>query len=147
MNSLVCSVASYLVNSVWEVSLIGGAGWAVSRLLKRLGPQLEHVAWVVTLWLAILTPALPLWRWLLSAVSMSRGVAENLSIVFVAAEGGRSNAGSVALLSPTLILILMVFYAIALSYFAVRLASSLYLTTRVLREACPLSLDPAKDSL
>jgi TonB family protein len=147
MNNLACSVASYLVNSVWEVSLIGGAGWAVSRLLKRLGPKVEHVAWVVTLWLAILTPALPLWRWLLSAVSKSRGVAENLSIVFVAGEGGRSNTGSVALLSPTLILILMVFYAIALLYFGVRLASSLYLTARVLREACPLTLDPEKGRL
>jgi TonB family protein len=147
MNSFVCSVASYLVNSAWEVSLIGGAGWAVSRLLKRLGPQVQHVAWVVTLGLAILTPALPLWRWVLSAVSMSTGVAENLSIVFVAAEGGRSKAGSVALLSPTLILVLLVFYGIALLYFAVRLASSLYLTARVLRGACPLSLDPDKNSL
>jgi TonB family protein len=146
MNSLVCSVAAYLVNSVWEVSLIGGGGWAVSRLLKRLGPQVEHVAWVVTLALAILTPALPLWRWLLSAVSMSNGAKEHLSVVFIAAEGGRSNAG-VALLSPALILVLLGLYAIALLYFAVRLGSSLYLTIKVLREACPLSLDPDKDRL
>jgi TonB family protein len=147
MNNLACSTASYLVNSVWEVSLIGGAGWAVSRLLKKLGPRVEHVAWVVTLALAVLTPALPLWRWLLNAVSTSTGANGHLSIALIAGEGARSNAGNAALLSPTLILGLLVLYAIAVLYFAARLCSSLYLTTRLLKDAEPLVFSPEKDSV
>jgi TonB family protein len=147
MNNLACSTASYLVNSAWEVSLIGGAGWAVSRLLKKLGPRVEHVAWVVTLALAVLTPALPLWRWLLNAVSTSTGANGHLSIALIAGEGGRSNAGNAALLSPTLILALLVLYAMAVLYFAARLCSSLYLTTRLLKDAEPLVFSPEKDSV
>jgi hypothetical protein len=112
MNNLVCSVASYLVNAVWEVALIGGAGWAVSRLLRRLGPQVEHVLWVVTLALAIVTPALPLWRWLGNAIFASVGMREHLSIAFVAMDGGKSNAAA-ALLPPVVIYTLLVCYVTA----------------------------------
>ena len=147
MNNLVCSIASYLVNSVWEVSLIGGGGWVVSRLLKRLGPQVEHVSWVVTLGLAVVTPALPLWRWLANAIFASAGMREHLSIAFVAADGGRSNAANAALLPPVVIFALFGCYTIALFYFAVRLCWSLYLTIKLLRVAEQLSLESEKEEV
>jgi TonB family protein len=146
MNNLVCSIASYLVNSVWEIALVGGAGWAASRLLKRLGPKVEHVSWVATLALAVATPALPLWRWLVNRISASTGMRERLSIAFVAVEGGRSNAAN-ALLPPVVIFALLACYAIALLYFAVRLCWSFYLTIKLLRAADPLSLDPGREEV
>ena len=122
-------------------------GWVVSRLLKRLGPQVEHVSWVVTLGLAVVTPALPLWRWLANAIFASAGMREHLSIAFVAADGGRSNAANAALLPPTVIFALFGCYAIALLYFAVRLCWSLYLTIRLLRVADSVSLEPEREEV
>jgi len=103
MNNLVCSVASYVVNSLWEVCLIGGAGWLASRWLNRLGSRVEHVVWVSTLALAVLTPALPLWRWLSGLLSSYAGLNEHVSVAFVAAESVETNVRSVTLLSPALI--------------------------------------------
>ena len=145
MNNLVCPVASYLVNSVWEIALIGGGGWAVSRLLRRLGPQVEHVSWVVTLGLAVVTPALPFWRWV-KAVSASTGTRAHLSIAFVGADGGKS-AANAALLPRVVIFALLVCYAIALLYFVLRLCLSLYLTIKLFRAADPLSLEYERDEV
>jgi TonB family protein len=147
MNSFVCGVASYVVNAVWEVASIGGAGWVVSRLVKRTGPRTEHVVWVATLMLAIATPALPLWRWLLNAVSMSAAGKGQISIVLMAAEGARTDAANVALLSPRLIATLLTIYGIGFLYFAVRLCWSLSSTAKLLREAKPVSLSSEKESV
>ncbi len=147
MNNPVCLIASYLVNAVWEVSLIGGAGWVVSRFVKRLGPRVEHVAWVVTLALAVLTPALPIWRWLVVALFSSAEENGHLSIVFVAVDGAKSAGRNVAFLPPAIILVLLVFYGVALLYFAGRLGTSLYLTAKMFREAYPLRIDPDKEML
>jgi predicted permease len=70
VSSIPSFITSYFVNSVWEVALIGGAGWLVSRLLRTLGPQAEHIAWVSTLVLAVVTPALPVFHWVLKLLSM-----------------------------------------------------------------------------
>jgi hypothetical protein len=140
MNNLVCSFASYVVNSLWEVCLIGGAGWLVSRWLTRLGSQVEHAVWVSTLALAVLTPALPLWRWLSGFLYAYAGINKHLSVAFVAVEGVETSAKGVALLSPALIEVLLLLYGVALMYFAMRLGFSLYRTVKLYREACPISL-------
>jgi hypothetical protein len=62
MSVLMCSVASYLVNAIWQIPLIALAGWGICRLQKRFGPPSQHAIWVVALGFAIFTPALPLWR-------------------------------------------------------------------------------------
>jgi TonB family protein len=147
MNNLVCSVASYLVNSVWEVALIGGGGWVVSRLLKRLGPQVEHVAWVVTLLLVVVTPALPVWPWLVNTIFASAGMREGLSIAFVSVNGGQSHTANAALLPPVAIFALLACYALTLFYFVARLCWSLYLTIKLLRTADPLSLDTGRQEV
>jgi TonB family protein len=145
MNSFVCVVASCVVNAVWEVALIGGAGWMVSRLVKRTGPRTEHIVWVATLTLAIATPALPLLRWLLNAVSMSAAGKGYASVVLIAAEGVRTGAANVALLSPKLIVALLTIYGIGSLYFAVRLCWSLSSTAKLLRGAKPVSLSSEKE--
>ncbi|MBN9614949.1 MAG: energy transducer TonB, partial [Acidobacteriales bacterium] len=85
MSNLSGFVVSYLVNAVWEVVLIAGAGWLVSRMVKRVGPQAEHVVWVSTLGLATVMPALPLLRWLLALLYVPHAGGGSSSITVAAA--------------------------------------------------------------
>ena|ERR1700722_17096240 len=111
MSSVAGVLISCLVNSVWEIPLVGGAGWLVGRALRRLGPRAEHAVWVSTLALAILTPALPLFRWLMELLRDSRGGHEALSIVSTAAQTGGPNAAGVFVIPATFVLPLFVVYA------------------------------------
>jgi len=147
MSSLLCLVASYLVNALWEVAAIGGAGWVASHLLKRLGPHVQHVTWVATLGLAVVAPALPLCRALLGTLYLPRIVDDYPSIAFVAAQTGGSTASSSILLPLSLIQVLIVFYLGTLLYFAARLGWLLHRTITFLREAEPVALEPEREEL
>lgn len=146
MSSVVCSTASYLINSIWEVPLIGGAGWIVSRFLKRLGPGAQHVTWVATFTLAILAPTPSLCRWFLNFMYFPAAVTAHSSLaVTVMQNSTRDVTGMV--LPPRLILILFCCYLSILLYFAVRFLWSLYWTASLLRDAFPVSLKSEKDEL
>jgi TonB family protein len=129
------------------VPLIGGAGWIVSCLLKRLGPRTLHVLWVATLTLAILAPAFPFCRWLLTFIYLPDAAAGHSSIVVSAAQVGGPGAKGVAILPAALILALFCSYVCALVYFAIRLVWSLYRTTALLRDSSAASLKPEDDEL
>ncbi len=147
MSNFMCSVASYFVNSVWEIPLIAGAGWLVSRALKRLGPRMEHVVWVSTLMLAVLAPALPLWFWFLRNFHLSVGSGRGQSsIALIAGDAVRLSSGSV-MLPAAVIFALLGLYAIAILFFVGRLAWSLYQTVGLVREASPLTFDASKQQL
>jgi hypothetical protein len=88
----ISAIASYLANSLWQIPLVAAAGWAVSRLLKKLGPQIEHVTWVLTLILAVLTPALPILRNLLHV--WTRDNSRTLSSITIAAQTSNQHASS-----------------------------------------------------
>jgi TonB family protein len=145
MSSVAGVLITYLVNSVWEIPVVGGAGWLVGRALRRLGPRAEHGVWVSTLALAILTPALPLFRWLMELLRDSRGGHEPLSIVSTVAQSGGPNMAGVFVIPATFVLPLFVVYACALVYFAARLVWSLYWTDELLRRGGAVSLEPEKD--
>ncbi len=140
MSSLSGFVVSYLVNAVWEVVLIFGAGWLVSRMVKRVGPQAEHVVWVSTLGLAIVTPALPLLRWLPALLYLPHAGSGSTSIVVAAARGGGLLSRNTYTLPEIFVVSLLSLYFGAVIYFAVRLAWSLRSTVRLVRQARPLSL-------
>jgi TonB family protein len=108
---------------MWEIPLIACAGWAASKLLRRLGPQAQHVAWVATLLLGVLTPAVPVCRAILqSAISSGRGAAAVLALVAMEGAGGSSAARAGALHLPAwLIGLVFGLYACTLVYFATRL--------------------------
>ncbi len=55
-------LVSYVMNAVWQVMVVAAGGWLATRLLKRLGPQAEHIGWVATLGIAMVAPAAPLLR-------------------------------------------------------------------------------------
>ena len=147
MSNFMCSVASYFVNSVWEIPLIAGASWVASRALRRLGPRVEHVVWVSTLMLAVIAPALPLWLWFFRNFRLSVGSAHGRSsIAVIAGDAVRLSSGSVTL--PTAVIFaLLVLYTIAILFFAGQLAWSLYRTVGLVREASPLTLEGGKEQL
>ncbi len=139
MNSVWGFIASYLINSVWEVVAIAGAGWLGSRLLKKVGPQVEHIGWVSTLALAILAPALPFFRWLVALLRSTSAASGHSSIALVAAQGGGRNPTGVFVLPAMFGVPLLAIYVGAVGYFAVRLAWSLRSTAGLLRQARGLS--------
>jgi TonB family protein len=147
MSSVAGVLTSCLVNSVWEIPLMGGAAWLVGRALRRLGPRAEHGVWVSTLALSILTPALPLFRCVMGLIRDSRGDREPLAVVFSAGQSGGANPAGVFVIPGALVMPLFIVYAAALLYFAARLGWSLYLTGELLRRGCVVALDPEKDDV
>jgi TonB family protein len=147
MNSIFGFIVSYFVNSIWEVALIGAAGWLVSRLLKKAGAQTEHLVWVFTLGLAILAPALPLFRWLLTFVHLPHASDGHASIAIVAAQGAMLNQRGIYVLPAALVGALLSLYFGALIYFAWRLAWSLRSTAGLLRLARPLVLTEEQERI
>jgi TonB family protein len=119
-------------------------GWMMSRMLRRLGPAVEHVVCVSTLVVAVLTPALPLWRWLSELVNSTGGLREHFAMTLVADNGGAAGSTNTAILSLQVIYVLLALYAAARVYFARRLGRSLHRTVRLLREATPMTLHASK---
>jgi beta-lactamase regulating signal transducer with metallopeptidase domain len=139
MNNAMCLIASCVVNSLWEVAVIGGAGWAASMLLRRLGPKVEHVAWVATLVLAVLTPLLPVGRTLL-ALPQQNGVAQpDSGGGFVVAQVGAAVAGGGIVLPQWMIAMVSVCYLGCVLYFAMRLAWGMYRTAAMVRRGSPVA--------
>lgn len=50
-------VLGYLVNSLWQVPVVGVAGCVCARLMRRMGPQAEQWVWVTALAMAAILPA------------------------------------------------------------------------------------------
>jgi beta-lactamase regulating signal transducer with metallopeptidase domain len=144
MNSLVQLVASYFLNSLWEVAVVGGVGWVVSHLLKRLGPRIHHLWWVATLGAAVIIPALPLVGLILSNRAFPT-VAQNHA--FATSVFYQQPISNGFVLPPASILTLFVLFLSALMWSAARLGWSLHVTMRLRREACPVSLGPEAEEL
>ena len=146
MSSLACLAASYLLNSIWEVPLIGAAAWVMSRLVKKLGPQAQHATWVAALSLAILTPALSLCGWPHSFNHLSGTIRSHISIHVIADQSAdRSINGIMA--RAILIEILAYSYLATLVYFAARFAWSLYWTTVLFRSSVSVALSTETNEL
>ena len=124
MNRLVCFVVAYLVNSLWQAPLFGGAGWLASRMLKKVGPQAQHVAWVATLWLTIVIPALPLFHAFMGFTPNAANGLAPRSIVFISAQSSTKSGSTV--LPLALIWSLFSLNFCSLFYFVARLSLSLY---------------------
>jgi len=143
MNNLAQLVASFFVNSLWEVTAIGAAGWVVSRLLARFGPRLHHLVWVTTLGLAAITPAVPLLRLLF--VSSAFPTASQPSVaVSVFHQQAISNSFR---LSPPSIFALFLLFLCAFVWSAVRLGWSLRCAIKLRREASAVLLGPDVEEL
>ena len=139
MSSVACAVASYAVRAMWEVPAIAGAGWAASRLLRRWGPQAQHVAWVTALLLSAVAPSLPAWGGLFSA-KFAGGGAGAVSVVVGGGWVDGAAPGEVMVLPAWLIGALFGGYLCALLYFSVRLLWLRERTAGLVRGSRPVSL-------
>jgi bla regulator protein blaR1 len=146
MSHLVSFVASYAINSLWQVPLVAGAGWVASWLVKRVGPAAQHVTWVVTLALAVLMPVLPLWR-LLPGLVRAHEIGDGRSSIALIGGAAGANGPGVTMLPGAFVLGIFLLYAGALLYFAARLVWSVYWTAALVRDAQALSLDAASEEV
>lgn len=139
MSAVTHGLAGYLVNALWQSVLLCAAAWAVSRMVRPLGPTAEHRVWVSALALQCLVPAcavpglLSLLRhWLdwggarTGAVTVTMSTAEPLS-----------RGTSAAVLVP----VAMSAWALLTLLFAVRLLLQLHLLRRMRRGATTISLE------
>lgn len=136
MSNLIQLIASFFVNSVWEVTAIAAAGWVVTRLFSRLGPRLHHVLWVTTLGLAVITPVVPL-AGLLFAPSARPAISRSSVAISVFDHPAVRHSFA---LSPASIFLLFLFFLCALVWSAARLGWSLHCTMRLRRQAYPFPL-------
>jgi len=137
MNNLVQLIASYFVNSLWQVAVIGGAGWLMSRFLKGLGPRLHHLLWVTILTLAALAPAFSLLRSILAQSPFSPS-AQNDSIVRSVLD--RQPISNNLVLPPASVLTLFLAFLVVTAWSVAKFAWSLHCTVRIRREARPILL-------
>jgi TonB family protein len=145
MSSVAGFVVSYAINSLWAVPLIGGAGWVVSRSMRKLGARAQHRMWVLTLGSAVLVPAMPS---LLRGVLASEAAGQsNASIVLTAAQVGATGGRGATVLPSGIVLAVLIGYCGVLLYFAARLCWSMYWTAALVRESQPLQLGSAVEEL
>jgi TonB family protein len=131
MNHFLIFLASYLVNSVWEVMLVAGTGWLASRAVKRLGPQAEHHVWVATLALALITPALPFLGWIPAGIDASPGTVQKVAMTLSAAEGNGAAMKGVWILPAFAVWMLLAVYGAVVLAFAARLGRLLVSTAQL----------------
>jgi TonB family protein len=150
-SSLVSLVVSYAANSLWQVPLVGAAGWAASWLLRRLGPQAQHVVWVATLLLAVAMPAVPRWHWHANTGAATVTVVDDDNFVLEPMTPRSvpwwEVQNGVARLPAGFFAVMLLGYLGALVYFAGRFGWSLYWTSTLEREAAPMEFDAEREAL
>ena len=146
INSIVSCVASYAVNSAWQVPLAAAAGWAAARLLVKVGPRAQHRAWVASLVLAVLLPACSLLPSPSLALPAGAGGGHAALLVF-GAGGSLPSADGLRLIPHAVLLALFLGYGCVFGYFLARFLWSLYATAALLRSGCPVLLDAQSEAL
>jgi TonB family protein len=149
MNSIVSSVVSYALNAVWQIPLLAGTGWLVARMLRRWGPQPQHVAWIATLFLSILAPGLFILRSILRSIDLfDRNAPASSVFAQIGARGGGELMHSGALLLPTwLIWAVSILYACSFLYFTARLLWLLAAARALVRDSSAVTLTSGTTAL
>jgi beta-lactamase regulating signal transducer with metallopeptidase domain len=138
MNALEMWLVSYLANALWIVPLIFAAAWAAARLAQRLGPGPAHRIWVFALVTEALLPAMQLHLFnieilrLFGLSGISSPVHSRTAITFSAFAGGHERK---LILSHDALAAIATVYIAGLTYFATRLAYSLWKTHRIAMRA------------
>jgi TonB family protein len=132
---------SYLLNSLWQVPLLLAMGWLAARLVRRLGPGVEHRVWVGVLLLQAALPAvssLPL-AWLQSLRHWSAGgTAPGAAHVSVEIGPGAGFTGWHV--GASLLRFAAIAYCVALAYFAARFLWRCLRLSAIQRDASELAL-------
>lgn len=149
MNSAACSVVSYALNATWEIPLIASSGWIASRVVRRWGPQPQHVVWTATWMLSILAPILPSSRSIASSIGLSGRSADiaHVSIALHAAGAGATMQAAALLWPAWLIWLVFGLYATTLVYFAARLLWLFANARTLVRDGVPVKWNAETNEL
>jgi beta-lactamase regulating signal transducer with metallopeptidase domain len=141
MNGFAALAVSCLGNSVWEAAVVACAGYLVSRLVRRLGPQFEHRVWVATLISSVVTPALPLLQELTSRIDL-HPTGRHASMILIASQNGVPGSRAAFVIPQAIVWLLLALYGSSLLYFSGRFIYSLLSVATLVRTAHPASLAP-----
>jgi TonB family protein len=147
MNCLFGLAASCLANSIWEAALVAAVGYLLSRLVRRLGAQIEHRIWVATLMVSVVTPALPLIRELAASLIAIHTPVQHASMILIASSNGLPGSQPAFVLPQAVLWSFLALNVAATFYFAVRLVCSLLGASDLVRKAVPASLTPEQDEI
>lgn len=143
MSNAFLLLTSYVVNAVWQVAVLGAAGWALSRWVKPKGPELQHKVWVATLILATFAPATPVIQSYFAHEALTGEVSAS-SHTTVAPLAGRQVLlkGSAIIFQPIAIYLVSGLYIAALLFCFLRLCWLIQRTAALVRHAVPASTEP-----
>jgi beta-lactamase regulating signal transducer with metallopeptidase domain len=143
MSSVFLWLTTYVANAVWQVPLMGAAGWGLSRWLRRTGPEFQHKLWVAVLMLATLVPATPVFQQYFAhetpASTMLVSARPRLTAVL---PGHVSLTTPFIVLPPAAIYVVSGLYIAAVLFFLLRLCWLIRCTSALVRNAGPASLEP-----
>jgi beta-lactamase regulating signal transducer with metallopeptidase domain len=142
-NNVFLWLTSYVVNAVWQVAVLASAGWGLSRLVKRAGPELQHKIWVATLMLATFVPATPVIQYYF-AHPASKGQVGWASLTVVAQLSARHIPlrGSDLIVQPIALYLVSGLYIAAVLFCFLRLCWVLHRTAALVRHADAASTEP-----
>ena len=141
-------VAAYVLNSLWQVPLVLAAARVAARLVRPVGPRMEHRVWVGAVVVEVVLPGCQIdlgsvvrggWAVLEALLRNglgSGGTGEQTRIVL---GPGRVLGAGLLNLPGWLLSALMVSYAAVVVYSATRLVLGLWQTRGILRRAKPLA--------
>src|ERR1700748_2800830 len=114
-------ILTYLLNSLWQIPLLFGAGWLAARALRPAGAEVEHRVWVTTLALQCLLPAASIFPidWLRTLSLLSWGPSHS-GQAYVSVTMGEGTGIAPIPLPAFLLEIVAVFYALVSAYFVAR---------------------------
>lgn len=134
-------VLAYLLNSLWQVPLLFAAGWLAARALRSVSAEAEHRAWVVTLLLQSLLPALSIlsfdWFHTLAFLGWNANKAGEAHVSVVMGRGT-----GIGVFSPPgwLLATLAISYVVVVAWFAARFLWRAIGLSALRREAVPVRL-------
>lgn len=143
MSNAFVLLTAYAVNAIWQVAVLGAAGWGLSRWAKRTGPELQHKIWVATLILAIAVPATGVIRSQFFPEGAA-GEANGFADTIAGSVGGRQvwSTGSDVIFPRRAIYLVSGLYLAALMFCFLRLCWRVRRTAALVHNAIPASTEP-----
>ncbi len=140
MRSLETFLLSFLLNSLWQIPLVGAVAWLAARIVGPLGASAEHRVWSSALVLAASIPAasgLP-WEWL--RVPLAWTVAHHYGEARVSVVMGPGTGLGVVPLPTALFAAIAAAYALLCAWFAARFLWRWWRLRTLCRDAAPVAL-------
>jgi hypothetical protein len=112
MKGIEAWMLTYLLNSIWQVPLLFGAGWIAARAIRGAGTGAEHRVWVSVL---VMQATLPVcstvpWEWARELFAWGGGT-QRPAVAGVSVVMGAGSGVGALLLPPALLAALAIAYS------------------------------------